>query len=69
MLRNVSEANRPCQVMKLYESLILDDPGRLTKQALVSGVGTGASQGLMFSLYWIAFLYGGYLIEATGTPR
>lgn len=51
--------------MALYEDLILDDPGRLTRQAIVSGVGTGLSQGMMFSLYWIAFLCEFHTTEGT----
>lgn len=38
----------------------------LTKKALTSGLGAGASQMLMFALYWVAFFYGGWLIKGVG---
>ena len=57
-IRTVRAFNIEKQILELYEKLVSDGQGTY-KKALTSGLGAGASQMLMFALYWVAFFYGG----------
>jgi ATP-binding cassette subfamily B (MDR/TAP) protein 1 len=64
-IRTVRAFNIESQVLQLYEKLV-NDGQDMYKKALTSGLGAGASQMLMFALYWVAFFYGGWLIKGVG---
>lgn len=57
-IRTVRAFNIEKQVLELYETLVSNGQGTY-KKAITSGLGAGASQMLMFALYWVAFFYGG----------
>ena len=55
------------QVLQLYQKLVSDGQGKY-KKAFTSGLGAGASQMLMFALYWMAFFYGGARLPSSPAP-
>ena len=64
-IRTVRAFNIEPQIMGLYETLISEGQSA-KKKAFTAAIGTGSSNLLMFSLYWLAFFYGGWLIKGVG---